>query len=97
MGNCIDFANAILKIEKIFKGEPKVHYGLMKYKQMGSYKFLEDISENVTLVQLMDSLENVNCVISVVGYWIFDSNSNKAIVFNRASLDMICAPYVDKE
>ena len=38
---------------KIDKGETRVHYKLMKYKKMGEYKILEDISENVTLVQLM--------------------------------------------
>ena len=94
VGNCIDFANAILKNEKTIKCEPKVHYILMKYKQTGSYNTLKDISKHVTLVQLMDSLGNVNHAISVVGYWIFDSNYNKALVLNRASLDMICAPSV---
>ena len=50
MDNRIDFENAILKNEKIIKGELKVNYSLMKYKQTGSYDILKDISENVTLV-----------------------------------------------
>ena len=75
VGNRIVFANYSLKNEK--KGEPKVHYSLVKYKKKGSYDILKDISENVTLVQLMDSLGNVNHAISVVGYWIFDSNYKK--------------------
>ena len=79
------------------KGEPKVHCGLIKYKKKGIYKILEDISENVTLVQLMDSLRNLNHAISVVGYWIFDSNCKRALVLNRESLDMICAPSVGEE
>ena len=54
------------------KGEARVHSKLIKYKKMGDYKILEDISENFTLVQLMDSLGNVNNSISVVGSWIFD-------------------------
>ena len=45
----------------------------------------------------MDSLGNVNHAISVVGNWIFDSNYEKALVLNRASLDMICAPFVGEE
>ena len=61
---------------------------------MGSYDILIDISENFTLVQLMDQLGNVNNDISVVGYCIFDSNYEKALVLNRKSLDMICAPSV---
>ena len=45
----------------------------------------------------MDSLVNVNHVVSVVGYWIFDSNYEKAPVLNRASLDIICAPSLGEE
>ena len=58
---------------------------------------MEDISANVTLVQLMDSLVNVNHAISVVGSWIFDSNYERALVLNKASLDTICAPSVGEE
>ena len=76
------------------KSEIKVHYNLIKYKKKGLYKALEDISEHVTLVHLMYSLVNVNDAISVVGYWIFDTNYEKALVLNRASLYMICAPSV---
>ena len=64
---------------------------------MREYNILEDISEKFTLVQLVDSLGNVNHSISVVGNYIFDSNYEKALVLNRASLDMICAPYVGVE
>ena len=79
------------------KGEPKVHYSLVKYNKKGSYDIMKYISEHVTLVQLMDYLGNVNHAISVVGYWIFDSNYKKSLVLNRESLDMICAPSVDEE
>ena len=71
-----------------------MHYNLIKYKKKGLNKILEDISKHVTLVQLMDSLVNVNHVISVVGNLIFDSNYEKALVLNRESLDMICASSV---
>ena len=59
--------------------------------------FLEEISANVTLVQLMDSLVNVNHAISGFGNWIFDSNYEKSLVLNRASLDMIWSPSVGEE
>ena len=64
---------------------------------MGSYDILTDISENVILVQLMDSLGNVNHSSSVVRYWILESNYEKALVLNRESLDMIFDPYVGEE
>ena len=63
---------------------------------MGSYDILTYISEYFTLVQSMDYLCNVIHAISVVGYWIFDSNYEKALVLNRESLDMICALSVGK-
>ena len=74
-----------------------MHYNLIKYKKKGIYIILEYISKHITLVQLMDSLGNVNHAISVVGKWIFDSNYEKALVLNRESLDMICAPSVGEE
>ena len=94
VGNRIDFANDTLKNQKRNKGEPKLNYNLMKYNKMREYKILEDISANVTLVQLMNSLGNVNHTISAVGNWIFDSNYEKALVLNRASLEIICTPSV---
>ena len=53
---------------KKIKGEPKVYYSLSKYKKKGYYDILIDITEHVNLVQLMDSLVNVDHSISVVGY-----------------------------
>ena len=50
---------------------------------MGSFKILTDIREHVTLVQLIDSLCNVNNDISVVGKWIFESKYEGTLVFNR--------------
>ena len=64
---------------------------------MGSYDILTDISEHVTLVQLMDYLGDVNHDISVFGYWIFDPNYEKLFVLNRESLDIICARSVGEE
>ena len=97
VGNRINFSNDIMLNKKRNKGETRVHYKLMKYKKLGEYEILEDISANVTLVQLMDSLGNVNHAISVVGSWIFDSNYERALVLNKASLDMIFAPSVGEE
>ena len=59
-----------------------MYYSLIKYKKKVYYDILKDISEDFTLVQLMDSLGNLNDAISVVGYWIFDSNYKKALVLN---------------
>ena len=94
VGNRIDFSNEIMLNHKINEVEARVHYKLIKYKKLGDYKILEDISENSTLFHLMDSIGNVNHSISVVGNGIFESNYERALVLNKASLDMICAPFV---
>ena len=42
-------------------------------------------------------LVNVNHAVSVVGYWIFDSNYKIALVLNKEILDIIFSPYVREE
>ena len=56
------------------KGEQHLIYNMKICKKKGDFDILNEISENVTLVQLMDTLVNLNHAISIVGYWIFDSN-----------------------
>ena len=95
--NHIDFANDVLKNQKRVKGEQKLYYKLKMHRHRGYFNILNDISEHVNLVQLMDSLGNVNHAISVVGYWIFDSNYEQVLVLDRKTLDIICAPPVGEE
>ena len=54
-------------------GEQLLHYIIKKCKTQGVFDIIDDISENVTLIQLMDSIVNINHEMSIVGYWIFDS------------------------
>ena len=54
------------------KGQYHLRYKLNKWKNKGTFDILNEISENVTLVQLMVTIGNLNHVISIVGYWIFD-------------------------
>ena len=53
----------------------------------GNYSFdiLNDIHENITLVQLTDSLVNVNHAIIIVGHLVFDSKYNKALFLHKNS------------
>ena len=77
--NIIHFANAIMSNRRKIKGEQNLRYNLTIWKKNDAFDILNDISENVTLVQLMDSLGNVNHAISILGHWIFYSNYKKAI------------------
>ena len=50
------------------KGEQNLIYNMTIWRVNDSFGILNDISENVTLVQLMDPLGNVNHAISIVGH-----------------------------
>ena len=58
-------------------GEQHIHYNIKHGGGKGSFDIPHDISENVTLVQLMDTVVNFNHVVSIVGYCIFDSNKKR--------------------
>ena len=55
-------------------GDQRLHYNIIKWINQGSLEILHNISENVTLVQFMDTIDNVNHVVSRFGYWIFELN-----------------------
>ena len=55
------------------KGEQNLQYNLTQRKKNDAFDILNEIIEDVTLVQLMDSLGNLNRAISILGHWIFDS------------------------
>ena len=65
------FADAIMKNRSKIKGEQNLRYNLTIWKKNYAFDILNDTSENVTLLQLIDSIGNVNRAISIVGHWIF--------------------------
>ena len=50
-----------------------------KWKVKGSFDIMNDISEKFTLVKLMDTVENLNHAVSIVGHWIFNYNYKNAL------------------
>ena len=72
-----------MKNRRKIKVEQNIRYNLTIWKKNDAFDILNDISEYFTLVQLMESLENVNRDISIVGYWIFDSNYKKALFLTK--------------
>ena len=93
----IHFTDTIMKNRRKIKGEQNLKYNLTIWKKNDYFDILNDISEYETLVQLMDSLVNVNRSISVVGYWIFDSNYKKALCLTQELLDIICSTSIGEE
>ena len=64
----IHSANTIMKNRIKIKVEQNLQYNLTIWKKNNYFDILNEISEDVTLVQLMNSLGNVNHAISVIGY-----------------------------
>ena len=81
--NIIHFANDIMTNIMHIKGEQNLRYNMKIWNKKGAFNILNDISENVTLVQLMDTLGNLNHAISIVRYWIFDYNYEKALCLTK--------------
>ena len=79
------------------KVEQNLQYNLTIWKKNDDFDILNYISEDVTLVQLMGSLVDVNHAISILGYRIFDSNSKKALCLTQELLDIICSPSIGEE
>ena len=79
------------------KGEQRLRYNMKARHKKGAFDILQNISEYVTLVKLMDSPINVNRATSIVWYWIFDSNHEKGLCLTKESLDLIFSPYIGKE
>ena len=65
----IHFANSFMKNRrKKFECEQNLRYNLTILRKSDGFDILNEISENVTLVELMDSLGNVNHAIIIVGH-----------------------------
>ena len=79
------------------KGVQNLRYNLTIWRENDAFDILNDISENITLVQLMDLLVNVNHAISIVGHWIFGSNFKKSLSLTPEYMDLICSPSIGKE
>ena len=61
------------------KVEQHPRFNLKVRHKNGAFDIPKKIIEYVTLLQLMESLGNVNHAIHIVEYWIFESNYEKAI------------------
>ena len=81
--NRIHFANAIMTNRSKSKDEHNLKYNLKVWHKNDVFDIINNVSEYVTLVQLMESLVNVNHAISIVGYWIFDSSYKKSLCLTQ--------------
>ena len=92
--NRTNFANYIMTNRMHIQNERHLRYNLKVWHKTDDYDILNNISEYVTLVQLMDSLVNVNCAIIIVGYGVFYSIYEKSLCLTQESLYVICSPSI---
>ena len=90
------FLHDIMKNKLRHKCEQHLRYNLKKWRSKVAFNILNEISENVTLMQLMETLGNLNRDISIVGYWIFHSNYKQSLCLTIESLDIMYSPSVDE-
>ena len=83
--NIIHFYTYMTTNRMHIKGENHLRYNMKIWNKNDAFYILKNISEYVTLVQLMDSLGDVNHAISIVGYCIFYSNYEKALCLTKYS------------
>ena len=86
-----------MKNKRKIKSEQNLQYNLKIWKKNDDSDILNEISEYVTLVQLMEPIGNVNYDISIVEYCIFDSNYNKSLCLTQELLDILCSTSIGKE
>ena len=67
----ISFSTDIMKNKVCKTGEQHLYNNIIILIKQGSFDIIYDISENFTLVILMDNFGNVKHAVSIVIYWIF--------------------------
>ena len=79
----IIFANHIMEYRVQNKGERRLCNTCKYWKNSVLFDILNDISEYVTVVQLLYKVGNVGHFVSIPRNWIFNSNSKKTSVDKR--------------
>ena len=69
-------------------GEQRCRWKIFQWKIEGAFDIFKDISDHVTLGQLIDTSDNVNQAVSITGPWIYDPNYKIPFLFMRQYLDI---------
>ena len=77
--NSIKFASNIITDCVRNKREQSCRYKLVKWDIKVLFDIFNDISNHVTLVQLIDTDDNINHAVSITVSWIYGSNYKRAL------------------
>ena len=83
-----------MKKRRRIKVEKHLKYNMTIWEKNDAFDIQNTISEDVTLVQLIDSLGYTNHAISILGHFIFDSNYEKEMFLAQESLEIIFYPSI---
>ena len=78
--NRIKFDNDIILEKNPGNGEQRLRFNITQWWVKGRFYIIHDINKNVTSVQCMDIVVNVNHKFIIVLYWIFYSNYKKSLL-----------------
>ena len=95
--NRIHFTNEIMTNKLCFKSQQHLRCNLRIWNEKGAFDTLNDISWNVTLLNLMYTLGNVNHDISILRYCIFDYNYEKSLCLTMVHGNLVWSPSVGEE
>ena len=93
----IKFSNKIITDRVSNKGEHRWRYEIVQWKKRGEFDIFNDISDHVTLVQMIYTYGHVNHAVSITRYWIYDYNYKLALTLIKESLDIICSSSKDEK
>ena len=65
--------------KEINKGDKGHSYKFKQQKKRKTLYILNNISEHVTLVQMMETIGNIYHAVSISGFWIYNPNNKKAL------------------
>ena len=72
------------------KGGKQHCYSLEQGKLASTFDIINDMSEYVTLVQLVDNPVNLSYAVAIPGVWTFDANYKRYLTLAKQSLGLIC-------
>ena len=95
--NRIHFSDNITNKKHCHKGEHNLRYNLNICKKKRAFYIRNEISENISLMQLMDTLGNMNHAISILRSWVFHCYYEKSLFLEIESLNLIFSSSVGEE
>ena len=91
----VSYSNSIMTDNVRNKFYEHRRYEVKKRKRRNDFDIINDMSEYLTLIQLMDNLGNVSHAVTMSGVWIFITNKKRDTPLIIEYLALICVSHSD--